>query len=178
MSEIYYTYYTWGNKIGVLVFSSKGLLYHLLPSPKSEVNGWIKEKFTQARFRKRAGALLKRQLDAYFAGEMASFKTDLDWSRCTPFQRRVYKKLRQIPYGKTCFYQWLAESVGVPGGARAVGLALKYNPFPLFVPCHRVIRKDGSLGGFNCGLEWKKRLLEIESCLDAESGVKIFTPNC
>jgi len=78
------------------------------------------------------------------------------------FKRRVLRKAGQIPRGRIMTYGGLAKSLGVPAGARAVGNAMAGNPFPLVIPCHRVIRGNGSLGGFGGGLTMKRALLEME----------------
>ncbi|MBX7066830.1 MAG: methylated-DNA--[protein]-cysteine S-methyltransferase [Parachlamydiales bacterium] len=80
----------------------------------------------------------------------------------TPFQRKVLAAIASIPFGKVLTYVELAKACGTPRGARAIGNACGSNPFPLFVPCHRVIRSNGSLGGFASDIEIKKRLLEFE----------------
>lgn len=79
-----------------------------------------------------------------------------------PFTKTVWEKLLEVPFGKTLSYQALSHSAGSPKGARAAGQAVGANPLPLFIPCHRVIASDGSLGGFSQGLEVKRRLLEFE----------------
>lgn len=79
----------------------------------------------------------------------------------TPFQKRVWGMLRQIPFGKFVTYENLAVTLGNPRGARAIGQALSKNPIPIIIPCHRVLGKKG-LGGFTGGIHIKKRLLEIE----------------
>lgn len=84
------------------------------------------------------------------------------WKRATEFQRRVYRAVCRIPAGQTRSYRWVAERIGRPAAARAVGQALHRNPFAPVVPCHRVIRSDGSLGGFAGGQAKKRRLLEAE----------------
>jgi O-6-methylguanine DNA methyltransferase len=81
----------------------------------------------------------------------------------TGFQQRVWAALRTIPAGTTCSYRDLAAQVGAPLASRAVGRANATNPIPLFVPCHRVVRADGHLGGFAFGLECKRWLIEHES---------------
>ena len=81
---------------------------------------------------------------------------------CTDFERSVYRATCTIPFGETRSYGWVARKAGVPRGARAAGRALHRNPLPYIVPCHRVIRADGGLGGFSRGVEVKKRLLELE----------------
>jgi methylated-DNA-[protein]-cysteine S-methyltransferase len=102
------------------------------------------------------------QLEAYFAGELTDFDLEVDLQG-TPFQRRVWAALREIPYGETVSYGELARHVGQPGAARAVGLANNRNPLAIVVPCHRVIGADGSLTGYGGGLERKAWLLEHEA---------------
>ena len=86
----------------------------------------------------------------------------LDLSGCTSFQRKVYAALRKVPAGKTVTYGELAKRAGYPGAARAVGTAMKLNCLPIVIPCHRVIRSDGSLGLYSQGIEWKRTLLACE----------------
>lgn len=81
---------------------------------------------------------------------------------CSCFQRKVLLAEHAIPRGFVSTYQRIAERVGCPRGARAVGRALAANPFPVIIPCHRAVRSDGGLGGYQGGLEMKKRLLEME----------------
>lgn len=106
------------------------------------------------------------ELDAYFRGEVRSFTVPLDWSLTGGFNRRVLEQLfRTVPYGTTARYQDLAELVGEPGAARAVGLAMGSNPLPVIVPCHRVVESGGGIGGFGGGLETKRTLLSLEGLL-------------
>ncbi len=81
----------------------------------------------------------------------------------TAFQKKVYTIVKRIPMGETKSYGWVARQLGRPYAQRAVGQALKKNPFPIIVPCHRVIREDGTLGEYAWGKDLKKRLLEIEA---------------
>jgi methylated-DNA-[protein]-cysteine S-methyltransferase len=101
------------------------------------------------------------QLNAYFAGELFDFDVELDL-RGTEFQQRVWKALLTIPYGETRSYGEIAEQIGAPGAARAVGLANGHNPIAIIVPCHRVIGASGSLTGYGGGLERKQTLLALE----------------
>jgi methylated-DNA-[protein]-cysteine S-methyltransferase len=101
------------------------------------------------------------QLIAYFAGELTDFDIELEL-RGTEFQRRVWQALLTIPYGETRSYGEIAEQIGAPGSARAVGLANGHNPIAIIVPCHRVIGANGSLTGFGGGLDRKRTLLELE----------------
>ncbi|MGW6566266.1 methylated-DNA--[protein]-cysteine S-methyltransferase [Streptomyces sp. NPDC054975] len=103
-----------------------------------------------------------RQLDAYFAGELTAFELPLNLIG-TPFQLRVWERLRHIPYGQTRTYGELAEELGNPGASRAVGLANGKNPVSIVVPCHRVVGASGSLTGYGGGLDRKRRLLAFES---------------
>jgi methylated-DNA-[protein]-cysteine S-methyltransferase len=105
------------------------------------------------------------QLQAYFEGTRREFSFPVDWSAGTPFQRKVWKAISRIPYGRVRSYQWVASRVGGKQYARAVGMALGANPVPVVVPCHRIIAHDGSLGGFSCGLPVKRRLLKLEGTL-------------
>jgi methylated-DNA-[protein]-cysteine S-methyltransferase len=103
---------------------------------------------------------------AYFAGEPVSFDdVDLDFSWATPFQTGVADALRAIPFGETVTYGELAALAGHPNAQRAAGTFCARNRFPLFVPCHRVVAADG-LGSYgSLGLEYKRRLLELERAL-------------
>lgn len=101
------------------------------------------------------------QLDEYFAGRRRKFELPLAPSG-TPFQLKVWRELRKIPYGKTITYAVLAHRAGNDAACRAVGAANGRNPLPIIVPCHRVIGSDGSLTGFGGGLAAKRKLLELE----------------
>jgi methylated-DNA-[protein]-cysteine S-methyltransferase len=106
-------------------------------------------------------AEVRRQLAEYFAGERREFDLALA-PEGTPFERAVWAELAKIPFGETRSYGEIAEVLGRPGAARAVGRANGANPIPIVVPCHRVIGSDGSLTGFGGGLDVKSRLLELE----------------
>lgn len=106
------------------------------------------------------------QLLAYIAGTRREFSFPVDCSAGTPFQRKVWKAITRIPYGRVRSYQWVAMRVGGKQYARAVGMALGANPVPIVVPCHRIVSHDGSLGGFSCGLPLKRRLLNLEGTLN------------
>ena len=108
------------------------------------------------------------ELTAYFAGELHSFTVPLDWSLSSGFSARVLHALADgVPYGSVVGYQDLADRVGEPGAARAVGAAMGSNPLPVIVPCHRVVASDGGIGGFGGGLETKRLLLALEGVLPA-----------
>ena len=101
------------------------------------------------------------QLDEYFAGKRKKFDLPLS-PKGTVFQRTVWKQLQEIPYGKTISYSQLAKSINNPKACRAVGSANGKNPVIIIIPCHRVIASNGGLGGYACGLDIKKQLLELE----------------
>jgi methylated-DNA-[protein]-cysteine S-methyltransferase len=104
---------------------------------------------------------VRTQLSQYFAGERLDFDVPLAIAG-TPFQRRVWRALREIPYGETTSYGEIARRLGRPSASRAVGLANGRNPIAVIIPCHRVIGSDGSLTGYGGGLERKRLLLELE----------------
>lgn len=111
-------------------------------------------------------ALADSELAAYFRGELRAFSVPLDWSLTGGFHERVLRELAaSVPYGATVGYQYLADRVGEPGAARAVGVAMGANPLPVVVPCHRVVESGGGLGGFGGGLSTKRSLLTLEGLL-------------
>ena len=110
------------------------------------------------------------QLDAYFAGELTTFDLPLA-PLGSEFQQRVWAALQEIPYGGTESYGELADRIGSPGGARAVGLANGKNPIGIIIPCHRVVGSNGSLTGYGGGLDRKRQLLDLEL---AVTGAALF----
>ena len=105
---------------------------------------------------------VRRELDEYFAGNRQSFELPLDWTLVSPFGRRVLGATAEIPYGGVLSYAEVAAEAGSPRGSRAAGNALGSNPMPIVVPCHRVLRTGGALGGYGGGLDRKRWLLELE----------------
>src|SRR3990167_2747472 len=101
-------------------------------------------------------------LGEYLAGKRAFFSVPVDLSGAPAFQRKVLAAAREIPFGEARPYAWVARRIGHPRAVRAVGTALGRNPVPVIVPCHRVLRSDGGLGGYIFGLDVKDRLLQIE----------------
>lgn len=104
-----------------------------------------------------------RELDEYFAGTRRAFDLDLDWSLARGFRAEVLHHLPEIAYGRTASYAAVAELAGRPRAVRAVGTACATNPLPIVVPCHRVVRSDGSLGGYLAGPDAKATLLSLEA---------------
>jgi methylated-DNA-[protein]-cysteine S-methyltransferase len=117
-------------------------------------DGWVR---ADARF-----AAARAQVDEYFAGERREFELELEPAG-TPFQRGVWRAVREIPYGTTSTYGELAARLGKTSSARAVGAANGLNPISIVIPCHRVVGARGALTGYAGGLERKRRLLELEA---------------
>jgi methylated-DNA-[protein]-cysteine S-methyltransferase len=107
---------------------------------------------------------VRRELDEYFEGRRDHFDLPLDWQLSRGFRRTVLERLyAEVPYGRTVSYLELATTVGNPKASRAVGTAMATNPIPIVVPCHRVLRTGGHLGGYGGGLDAKLTLLALES---------------
>jgi methylated-DNA-[protein]-cysteine S-methyltransferase len=110
---------------------------------------------------------VRRELDLYFEGDLDRFDLPLDWSLSAGFRRRVLRAINRIPYGQTRNYTEMARKAGNERAVRAAGTACGSNPIPLVVPCHRVLRTSGALGGYGGGLPMKQALLELEGVLEA-----------
>ena len=108
----------------------------------------------------------RRELDLYFAGKLTEFELPLDWQLSRDFRRRALRAIARIPYGKTRSYTQIATSAGNERAVRAAGTACGTNPIPVVVPCHRVLRSGGGLGGYGGGLPMKESLLRLEGVLD------------
>jgi methylated-DNA-[protein]-cysteine S-methyltransferase len=105
----------------------------------------------------------RRQLDEYFALSRTRFEVPLDWRLTRGFRREVLAVTSAIPYGRTVTYSEVAGRAGSPHAARAAGTALATNPLPILVPCHRVLRRSGTIGPYRGGTEAKGRLLALEA---------------
>ncbi|MFW9788938.1 MAG: methylated-DNA--[protein]-cysteine S-methyltransferase [Candidatus Thorarchaeota archaeon] len=139
------------------------IVHILLPRTKEETDSRIQGLFPGSReaHSPKVQGLIE-DLIRYLKGEELEFSMDLlDTSVCPPFQLKVLVTDRTIPRGMTASYGWIARKIDTQG-VRAVGGSLARNPFPLVVPCHRAIRSDRTLGGFQGGLEMKRALLEME----------------
>lgn len=104
------------------------------------------------------------QLQEYLAGRRRVFDLPLAPAG-TPFQKEVWRALELVPYGETRTYSQVAEAIGRPGAARAVGGACNANPLPIFIPCHRVVPASGGVGGYAFGLRMKEYLLRLEGAI-------------
>lgn len=163
----------WQSPIGKLTVGCSDRGVHTLAlGHSSSANGKANRVAPSLRYSKLCGSLpsersaqLAKQaiaeLREYVRGERKRFTVPLDL-RGTPFQMKVWKALLAIPYGETRSYQQIAHEVGNPRASRAVGMANHYNPVGIIVPCHRVIARDGSLGGYAGGLKMKERILKLE----------------
>lgn len=146
-----------------LAGSEKGLKGVALPqsSPESALDR-LTSRLAEAEPDSQFFAGLIERLKRYFEGDRVFFPDSLDLSGARPFSSAVWKLTQAIPYGETRSYGWLATAAGKPLAARAVGQAMANNPWPIIVPCHRVLNSKGELHGFGGGLEMKRRLLELE----------------
>ncbi|MBU0717701.1 MAG: methylated-DNA--[protein]-cysteine S-methyltransferase [Planctomycetes bacterium] len=149
------------------VTRGKELVATFLPESRQSLKRAIKTAYPEATETPHLMPRFRKQVDDYFAGKRTAFSVDLDLSEVPEFRRRVLEACRRIPYGRVATYAELARAVGCPGAARAVGGAMAHNPVPLVIPCHRVLRSDGSLGGFSGsnGVKTKKRMLALEDAL-------------
>jgi methylated-DNA-[protein]-cysteine S-methyltransferase len=109
---------------------------------------------------------VRRELDLYFAGKLHDFDLPLDWQLSRGFRLEVLRQTVRIPYGSTLSYKQIAARAGSERAVRAAGSALGANPIPIVVPCHRVLRTGGALGGYGGGLPMKESLLRLEGALD------------
>jgi methylated-DNA-[protein]-cysteine S-methyltransferase len=110
---------------------------------------------------------VRRELDEYFDGSRRIFELAQDWTLMSAFGRKVLRATYNIPYGGVLSYAEVATEAGSPRGSRAAGNALGSNPIPIVVPCHRVLRSGGNLGGYGGGLDRKRYLLELEMAIPA-----------
>jgi methylated-DNA-[protein]-cysteine S-methyltransferase len=122
-------------------------------------------------FRKPSGVPFKKgsapegfikELTSYFNGSVSDFSQKIKLLAGTDFEKKVWTALKEIPFGETRTYKWVAEKTGSPAATRAVGRALSKNPVPIVIPCHRVIESDGAIGGYSSGVNKKRRLLDME----------------
>lgn len=146
-----------------LLGSPQGLRRLVPPQPsRGEVLFFLRDYLAGAAPDSSPFEELLYRLKVYFGGQSVGFEDTLDLETATPFQRQVWGAARRIPYGERRSYSWVAEGIGRPGIARAVGQALARNPVPIIIPCHRVVTKGGKMGGFSYGQSMKQYLLQIE----------------
>lgn len=145
--------------------TARGLvrLAYLEAGDQDEVLGALAARVS-ARVVEAPGALddVRRELDAYFDGRARGFTVLIDWRLSGGFTRRVLRATAAIGYGRTSSYREVAAAAGSPAGSRAAGNALGANPIPIVLPCHRVLRTGGAIGGYTGGLHRKELLLRLE----------------
>ena len=115
---------------------------------------------------------LRKDLNTYFSGRPVIFRYPIDWQGITPFTQNVLKLAQLIPWGKIETYGQLSTKLAIKSSPRAVGAALGRNPVPIVIPCHRVQKKSGALGGFSSGIGWKKKLLKLENGTAPETRIE------
>ena len=143
-----------------------------LPSERTPVEKLVQATFVDASPQScPAIAELGERIQCFLEGEAVDFELKvIALEKCSEFQQRVLVAEYGIPRGWVSTYGRIARSLGIPGGARAVGRALSHNPFPIIIPCHRAIRFNGELGGFQGGQSMKRALLELEGLGFSQSG--------
>ncbi|MHC4624445.1 MAG: methylated-DNA--[protein]-cysteine S-methyltransferase [Planctomycetota bacterium] len=151
-----------------LAGAGAGLLRTCLPMPNaSRVESLLLENHPSARHEKGLFRPLQEQITAYFQGSYVDFDADMPvlFMDLSSFARSVLAACRGVRYGRTISYGQLAAKAGSPKAARAIGGVMARNPLPLIIPCHRIVRADGRIGGFSAigGISLKKKMLEMES---------------
>jgi O-6-methylguanine DNA methyltransferase len=157
-----------GNLV-LLARNAKLIMLDITKQAEYEIKKGLLARYPEASESDKPFRIICLLLDRYLKGEQINFDVDVDISREKAFTRRVLEELRMIPYGQVRSYGWLAKRLGYTNAARAVGQALGKNPIPIVIPCHRVIRGDGSIGGFSMGIRIKERLLALEG-VDIKKG--------
>lgn len=161
--ELYYVVFPAAAGWVGLLGSRDGVRRATLPqSSKAEAIRQLGIENEAAAFSSGMYQSLVERLQAYYDGCRVDFDDELDLTGGTGFQRAVWQATRLIPCGATRSYAWVAGQIGRPQASRAVGQALRRNPLPVIIPCHRVIAADGSLRGFNGGVDMKRYLLQLE----------------
>jgi len=156
-------YCSFGSPLGTITIgaTARGLCALKIGANARTLERLLADEFASAELVESPLPDLKAQVLSFIAGESSLARVPLD-IRGTVFQRRVWRALRRIPRGETRSYRQIARTIGAPRAVRAVGSACGANPVALAVPCHRVVRTDGGLGGYAWGLSVKKLLLEAE----------------
>jgi O-6-methylguanine DNA methyltransferase len=167
--QISISYTVFQNPTGLtgLMSSSEGLirLINKLSDEKSIEKHLI--QLTNGKISKKRSHFkdLIKQFSFYFDGKLKEFDHPLDLRLGTSFQQKVWKKLLTIPHGKTRSYKWLAQAVKNPQASRAVGNANGMNPLTIIIPCHRVVKANGEIGGYTGGVSIKRYLLKLEQAI-------------
>ena len=156
--------------VSLRALSAERLLFDHGDSLKVEGHGLRLRLGGQGRVLEAPGRLdeVRRELDEYFEGRRTEFDVPVDWSLTRGFGRRVLRETARISYGQVRTYTEVATGAGSPRAVRAAGNALGANPVPIVVPCHRVLRIGGNLGGYGGGLDRKEFLLKLEGALPGD----------
>lgn len=150
-----------------VTLSDKGLHSIELPFPSHEdAMRSVAESGATDPVSPAEAAKIDVMIDALVSGRPINGALPIDWTGITPFRRQVLEECARIPAGQTKSYGWLAAKVGRPNAARAVGRVMATNPWPLLIPCHRVVGSTGALHGYGGGLPLKERLLQIEGAVN------------
>jgi len=156
-------YYFFPSAFGtILLLSRKGVPFRLDVRGGQADLQTILRRYPGARRSFRALRHVILPLQRYLEGKKTDFDFPLDLSAVLGFQKRVLLEVRRIPFGEVRSYESIAKALGLSKGQRAVGKALAANPLPILIPCHRVVRKDGKLGGYSLGRNMKETLLRLE----------------
>lgn len=164
-SRIYWSTLEHGQWQLYIAKTEKGLCYISSPGDSfSELSVYIQKRFPAAIMEQNDHLLsgFKQELSAYLDGSQLEFSSPADIAG-TAFRKQVWETLQKIPYGQTVTYSEIAEQIGKPSAVRAVASAIGANPLLIAVPCHRVISKNGTIGGYRGGLDFKRFLLDLET---------------
>ncbi|RJQ32183.1 MAG: MGMT family protein [Actinobacteria bacterium] len=156
----YFSFYDYDKKRGAVVFENDHLVKHYLPQKGEAVHKKLMNDYPKATQKMNFDVL--NQLMAYFRGEKVRFKVKIKLKDLSDFESKVLKACKKVGYGKKVSYRDIAQKIGSKS-YQAVGNALGKNPLPVFIPCHRVINADGSIGGFSGPAGMKQKLLKLEA---------------
>ena len=148
------------------VRSEKGLHKIVLPrGDELQIKKELSQHYLELERDEKAFKILREKMRFYFEGQEIDFDEKMDLRGSTPFELKVWDMTIGIQRGEVCSYEWIAKQIGNPKEAQAVGQALGRNRLPIIIPCHRVIKKAGDIGGFSGGAEMKRKLLKLEGYL-------------
>ncbi|MFW9972476.1 MAG: methylated-DNA--[protein]-cysteine S-methyltransferase [Candidatus Odinarchaeota archaeon] len=144
----------------------------------SKTDSEIKARESFINIKRESSSLIEslgKKIQQFLKGEIIEFNLDLlDFNKCSEIQKKILIADSKIPRGWISTYKRIANSIGIQNGARVVGNALAKNPFPIIIPCHRAIKTNGDLGGYQGGIDMKRKLLEMEGIEFSDKG-KVIT---
>ncbi|WP_125979704.1 methylated-DNA--[protein]-cysteine S-methyltransferase [Loigolactobacillus iwatensis] len=162
-NQLYRAIFNYQGEHYYLFASDQGLVFVGSPDASIDEAQHYLSSSEVANAKEKSLANYERQLNDYFTGKRSVLSIPLDVRTGTKLQQQVWQTLLKIPYGQTWTYTELAAASGYPTAVRAVASAVGANPLLVVIPCHRVVRKDGKLGGYRGGLAMKQRLLSLEA---------------